>query len=314
MELIDIERSIIKKYRKQIWSPFIKAIKEFELINDGDKVAVAISGGKDSLLLAKVIEELHKHSKVDFDVVYISMDPGYDPRNREQLEKNLNYLGIDGQIFETEVFKIAEEVSKGEYPCYMCARMRRGSLYSKAKELGCNKIALGHHMNDVIETIMLNVLYAGKFNTMKPKLKAQNFENMELIRPFYYVKEEDIIKWRDYVELFALNCACTVTKSQEAYTRKMIKQMIAQMKEKNPEVEMSILRSGENVNCDMVVGYQLHGQKHSFLEEFNDWVFKSINLIHCWRYYRIFASIIYWPPYFGKWICKTRPARIFKCL
>ena len=231
MELIDIERSIIKKYRKQIWAPFIKAIKEFELINDGDKVAVAISGGKDSLLLAKVIEELHKHSKVKFDVAYISMDPGYDPRNRQQLEKNLDYLGIDGQIFDTEVFKIAEEVSEGKYPCYMCARMRRGSLYSKAEELGCNKIALGHHMNDVIETIMLNVLYAGKFNTMKPKLKAQNFEGMELIRPFYYVKEEDIIKWRDYIELFALNCACTVTKSQEAYTRKMIKQMIAQMKD-----------------------------------------------------------------------------------
>jgi len=270
MEIQEIEKSIIKKYRKEIWSPFIKAIKEFKLINDGDKVAVAMSGGKDSLLLAKVIEELHKHSKVDFDVVYISMDPGYDKINREQLEKNLDYLGIDGQIFDTHVFEIAEEVSKGEYPCYMCARMRRGNLYAKAQELGCNKIALGHHMNDVIETIMMNVLYAGNFKTMKPRLKAQNFDNMELIRPFYYIKEEDIIKWRDYVGLHALNCACTVTKSQEAYTRKMIKYMIADMKKENPDVEKSILKSAENVNCDMVIGYQLKGVKHSFLEEFND--------------------------------------------
>lgn len=270
MEIQEIERSIIKKYRKEIWGPFIKAVKEFKLINDGDKVAVAISGGKDSLLLAKVIEELHKHSDVDFDVCYISMDPGYDPVNRDQLEKNLAYLKIDGQIFDTDVFKIAETISEGQYPCYMCARMRRGSLYNKAKELGCNKIALGHHMNDVIETIMLNVLYAGNFKTMKPKLKAQNFKDMELIRPFYYVREENIIKWRDYVELFALNCACTVTKSQEAYTRKMIKNMIKEMKKSNPDVEMSILRSAENVNCDMVIGYQLDGEKHSFMEEFDD--------------------------------------------
>ena len=269
MDKLDIERSIIKKYRKEIWSPFIKAIKEFELINDGDKVAVAISGGKDSLLLAKVIEELHKHSKVDFDVCYISMDPGYDPLNRKQLEINLDYLGIDAEIFDTDVFEIAEEVSKGGYPCYMCARMRRGNLYAKAKELGCNKIALGHHMNDVIETIMMNVIYAGNYKTMKPRLKAQNFEDMELIRPFYYVREEDIIKWRDYVELTALRCACTVTKSQEAYTRRKVKELIADLKKDNPEVEMSILRSAENVNCDMVIGYQLHGEKHSFMEEFD---------------------------------------------
>ena len=269
MEIVEIERSIIKKYRKEIWSPFIKAIKEFELINDGDKVAVAISGGKDSLLLAKTIEELHKHSNVDFDVAYICMDPGYDRANREQLEKNLEYLNIDGQIFDTDVFEIAETVSKGGYPCYMCARMRRGNLYAKAQELGCNKIALGHHMNDVIETIMMNVIYAGNYKSMKPKLKAQNFEGMELIRPFYYVKEEDIIKWRDYTGLTALRCACTVTKSQEAYTRKKIKGLIAELKVDNPDVEMSILRSAENVNCDMVVGYQVDGVKHSFLEEFD---------------------------------------------
>lgn len=269
MEIVDIERSIIKKFRKEIWSPFIKAIKEFELISEGDKVAVAISGGKDSLLLAKAIEELQKHGPVDFEAVYISMDPGYDKANRAQLEKNLAYLGIDGEIFDTDVFEIAETITKGDYPCYMCARMRRGSLYAKAQELGCNKIALGHHMNDVIETIMLNVLWAGNYKTMKPRLKAQNFEDMELIRPFYYLKEEDIIKWRDYVDLYALNCACTVTKSSESYTRKQIKNLIADLKKDNPEVEMSILRSAENVNCDMVIGYQIDGEKHSFMEEFN---------------------------------------------
>lgn len=270
MELEKIEKSIIKKFRKEIWSPCIKAIKEFELINDGDKVAVAISGGKDSLLLAKVIEELHRHSKVDFDVCYISMDPGYDPANRKMLEHNLEYLGIDGEIFDTEVFDIAESITKGDYPCYMCARMRRGALYAKAEELGCNKIALGHHLNDVIETIMMNVLWAGNYKTMKPKLKAANFEGMELIRPFYYVKEEDIIRWRDYSELKALDCACTVTKSSESYTRKKIKELIAEVKNDNPDVEMSILRSAENVNCDMVIAYQLHGEKHSFMEEFDD--------------------------------------------
>ena len=270
MEIQEIERSLIKKYRKEIWGPFIRAVKEFRLINDGDKVAVAISGGKDSLILAKLIQELHKHSEVDFDVCYICMDPGYDPANRAQLEKNLAYLKIDGQIFDTDVFQIAEAISDGKYPCYMCARMRRGSLYAKAKDLGCNKIALGHHMNDVIETIMLNILYAGNYKTMKPRLRAQNFEDMELIRPLYYVREENIIKWRDYAEVYALNCACTVTKSQEAYTRKMIKNMIEEMKKSNPDVEMSILRSAENVNCDMVIGYQIKGEKHSFLEEFDD--------------------------------------------
>ena len=236
----------------------------------GDKIAVAISGGKDSLLLAKVIEELHKHSDVNFDVVYICMDSGYDKANREQLEINLDYLKIDCQIFETEIFEIAEEVSKGGCPCYMCARMRRVNLYAKAKELGCNKIALGHHMNDVIETIMMNVIYAGNYKTMKPRLRAQNFEGMELIRPLYYVREENIIKWRDYVGLTALRCACTVTKFQEAYTRKKVKDLIANLKEDNPNVEMSILRSAENINCDMVIGYQIDGVKHSFLEEFNE--------------------------------------------
>lgn len=268
MDIVEIERSIIKKYRKEIWSPFIKAVKEFSLINEGDKVAVAISGGKDSLLLAKLIEELHKHSKVEFDVEYICMDPGYDKENRDQLEKNLAYLKIPATIYDSQVFEVAETITKGDYPCYMCARMRRGFLYAKAKELGCNKVALGHHMNDVIETTMMNVLYAGNFKTMKPKLVAKNFDNMELIRPLYYAHEDDIKSWRDYVDLVALNCACTVTKSSESYTRKKVKELIRDLKKDNPDVEKSILRSAENVNCDMVLGYQIAGEKHSFMEEF----------------------------------------------
>lgn len=268
MEIVEIERSIIKKYRKEIRSPFIKGIKEFSLINEGDKIACAISGGKDSLLLAKLLEELHKHSKVNFDVEYIAMDPGYDRANRELLEENFKYLNIDGQIYDSQIFEVAETITKGNYPCYMCARMRRGFLYAKAEDLGCNKVALGHHSNDVIETTLMNVLYAGNFKTMKPRLRAQNFENMELIRPLYYLREDDIKKWRDYIDLRSLDCACTVTKSSESYTRKKVKELIRYLKEDNPDVEKSILRSAENVNCDMVLGYQIKGEKHSFLEEF----------------------------------------------
>lgn len=267
MDIVEIERSIIKKYRKKLWSNFVKAIKEFKLINEGDKVAVAISGGKDSLLCAKLIEELYKHSNVNFEVEYICMDPGYDEENRKLLEKNLAYLKIDGHIYSSDVFEVSEKISDS-YPCYMCARMRRGSLYAKAKELGCNKIALGHHMNDVIETTLMNVLYAGNFKTMKPKLKAQNFDNMELIRPMYYIKEEDVIAWRDYIGLEALNCACTVTKKSESYTRLKIKNLIEDLGHDIENVEKSILRSAENVNCDMVLGYEINGVKHSFLEEF----------------------------------------------
>lgn len=267
MEKKEIERLLIKKYRKELWSPFVKAIKEFKLINENDKVAVAISGGKDSLLCAKLIEELHKHSNVKFEVEYICMDPGYEKEHRINLEENLKYLAIPAHIYDSEVFAISEKIS-GDYPCYMCARMRRGFLYAKAKELGCNKVALGHHLNDVIETTMMNVLYAGNFKTMKPKLKAQNFEDMELIRPLYYINEDDIIKWRDSIELNALNCACAVTKKQEAYTRKYIKNLISDLEKDIPDVKKSILRAPENVNCDMVLGYQVGGKKYSFLEEF----------------------------------------------
>nr|WP_072536957.1 ATP-binding protein [Anaerococcus mediterraneensis] len=267
-DIKEIEKSLIKKYRKEIWSPFIKAIKEFKLINEGDKVAVAISGGKDSLILAKLIEELHKHSPVNFDVEYLCMDPGYDKENLDLLKENLAYLKIPAKIYESQVFDISESLADGGNPCYLCARMRRGFLYAKAKELGCNKLALGHHLNDVIETIMINVLYAGNYKTMKPKLPAQNFEDIFLIRPLYYVREEDIIRWRNFAELSALDCACTVTKSSESHTRAKVKDLIADLKKDNPNVEMSILRSSENVNCDMVLGYQINGDKHTFMEEF----------------------------------------------
>lgn len=267
-DIKEIEKSLIKKYRKELWSPFIRAVKEFELINEGDTVGVAISGGKDSLLLAKLIEELHKHSKVNFDVKYICMNPGYDEANLELLKKNLDYLKIPAEIYDSRVFDISETFADGGNPCYLCARMRRGFLYAKAKELGCNKLALGHHLNDVIETIMINVLYAGNYKTMKPKLTAQNFDDMLLIRPLYYLREEDIIRWRDFAELSALDCACTVTKSSESHTRKKVKELIAELRKDNPNVEMSILRSSENVNCDMVLGYQVKGEKHSFMEEF----------------------------------------------
>ncbi|MDO5048001.1 MAG: ATP-binding protein [Anaerococcus sp.] len=268
MELIEIERSIIKKYRKEIYSPFIRAIKEFSLINEGDRVACAISGGKDSLLLAKLLQELNRHSSVPFDLIFIAMDPGYDRANRKLLEENLAYLDIDGKIYDSNIFEVSEAISKKDYPCYMCARMRRGSLYAKAKELGANKLALGHHLNDVIETTLMNVLYAGNFKTMKPRLRALNFESMELIRPLYYVNEKDIIRWRDYIGLKSLDCACSLTKSSQSYTRQRVKNLIGKLKEENPDVEKSILRSAENVNCDMVLGYQIGGEKHSFLEEF----------------------------------------------
>lgn len=266
MNKIDIERALLKKYKKTIHSPFIKAIKEFNLINEGDKVAVAISGGKDSLLLAKLIENLQRYSKVKFDVEYVCMDPGYETCFRKQLEKNLDYLGINAKIFNSRVFEISEKISQ-EYPCYMCARMRRGSLYAFSKKLGCNKICLGHHFDDVIETTMMNVLYAGNYKTMKPILKAQNFSDMYLIRPLYYVREKDIISFRDYIGLNALNCACSVTKKKEAYTRKYIKNLIKDLSNNIKDVDKSIFKSAFNVNCDMVINYYKDGIKHSFMDD-----------------------------------------------
>ncbi|MFV0424812.1 MAG: tRNA 2-thiocytidine biosynthesis TtcA family protein [Bacilli bacterium] len=269
VELMDIERSIIKKYRKHLWAPFCKAVKEFELIKNGDKIAVCISGGKDSLLLAKLLEEFQKHGPLNFELVYLSMDPGFNDVNREFLEKNCKYLNIPVNIMNSDIFDVVEEIAK-EYPCYMCAKMRRGFLYSKAEELGCNKIALGHHFNDVIETILLNVLYAGNYMSMMPRIKATNFEDMELIRPLYFIEEERIISWAKYTGIPFMDCGCRVAAGKTSSKRSEIKRLIADLKNVFPNVDKSIFKSSYNVNINTVIGW-IHGEeKHSFLENFEE--------------------------------------------
>lgn len=267
--LEEIERSIIKRYRKGIWSKFIKAIKDYNLIEDGDKIAVAISGGKDSLLMAKLFQELHKHSQVKFELEFIAMDPGYHPQIRELLEENCKHLNIPVHIYETKIFDIIDEKAK-EYPCYLCARMRRGSLYAKARELGCNKLSLGHHYNDVIETTMLNVLYAGNFKTMLPKLKADNFPDMELIRPLYYIEEEYIKRFIRYTGLWPLNCACMVAAKKVGNKRHEIKDLIAKLKENFNDVDKSIFKAAANVNMNSILGWEKDGEKYSFLDIYDN--------------------------------------------
>ena len=267
--IVDIERSIIKTYRKHIWGKFIKAIKEYNLIEDGDKIAVAISGGKDSLLMAKLFQELHKNGKQNFEVEYIAMDPGYHSDIRALLEDNCRYLDIPVQIYDADIFQVADKIA-GDYPCYMCARMRRGALYGKAQELGCNKLALGHHFNDVIETIMLNLLCAGSYKTMMPKLKAKNFENMELIRPVYLIEEQYIQRFIQNSGLWPLNCACMVAAKKIGNKRYEIKELIESLKENFKNVDMNIFRSAENVNLDAIVGWNEDGVKHSFLDEYDE--------------------------------------------
>lgn len=265
--LADIEKSIIKTYRKHIWAKFIKAINEYKLIEDGDKIAVAISGGKDSLLLAKLFQELYKNGQRNFELEFIAMDPGYHPEIRELLEENCKYLEIPVLIYDANIFDVANEIAS-DYPCYMCARMRRGSLYGKAKELGCNKLALGHHFNDVIETTMLNLLCAANFKTMMPKLKAQNFENMELIRPLYYVEEKDIERFIKNSGIWPLNCACMVAAKKIGNKRYEIKALLETLREDFKNVDMSIFRAAENVNMDGIIGWKENGEKHSFLDEY----------------------------------------------
>jgi len=265
--LADIERSLIKTYRKHIWTKFIKAIKEYDLIQDGDKIAVAISGGKDSLLMAKLFQELKKNGTQNFEVEYIAMDPGYHKDIRELLEDNCRYLDIPVHIYEANIFQVADKIAK-DYPCYMCARMRRGALYGKAKELGCNKLALGHHYNDVIETTMLNILCAGNFKTMMPKLKAQNFEDMELIRPMYLVEEKYIERFIQNAGIWPLNCACMVSAKKIGNKRREIKELIESLQENFKDVDMSIFKAAQNVNIDAVLGWEKDGDKHSFLDEY----------------------------------------------
>lgn len=269
LPLKDIERSIIKSYRKHIWSKFIKAIKEYDLIQDGDKIAVAISGGKDSLLLAKLFQELQKHGDRNFEVAFIAMDPGYHDEIRVLLEENCKYLNIPVQIYDADIFDVADKIAK-DYPCYMCARMRRGSLYGKAQELGCNKLALGHHYNDVIETTMLNLLCAGSIKTMMPKLKAQNFENMDLIRPMYLIEEKYIERFIRNSGIVPLNCACMVAAKKIGNKRFEIKDLIEKLSEDFQNVDRNIFRAMENVNMDTIIGWESKGEKHSFLDFYNE--------------------------------------------
>ena len=269
---VEIERSIIKKYRKSIWNPFVGAVKEYGLINEGDRIAVCISGGKDSVLLAKCMEQLCRHSEVPFTLKFITMDPGYKKENREKIEKNARLLNIPLEIYDSDIFAVAN--SAGGSPCYLCARMRRGWLYNKAKELGCNKIALGHHFDDAIETWLLSMLWSGEAKTMLPKLKSDNFPDMELIRPLYKVKEEAIIKWAKSKELSFLNCACRFTEETEEFEnlskRRQTKQLIKELKKTNPKADENLFMSMHNVNLGAIVGWRNRDgeELHSFSEKY----------------------------------------------
>lgn len=265
--LVDIERSIIKTYRKHIWAKFIKSIKEYELIQDGDKIAVAISGGKDSLLMAKLFQELQKNGQKNFELEFIAMDPGYHGEIRELLMENCEYLDIPVEVYDANIFEVADKIAQN-YPCYMCARMRRGSLYGKAKELGCNKLALGHHFNDVIETTMLNVLCSANFKTMMPKLKADNFEDMELIRPLYHIEEKYIENFIKNSGILPLNCACMVSAKKIGNKRYEIKALLEELRKSFDNVDKSIFKAAENVKMDGVLGWEEDGKKHSFLDEY----------------------------------------------
>ena len=268
------EESIRKKFHKSLFSPFAKACKKYELINEGDHIAVCISGGKDSMLMAKLFQEIQKHRKVNFDLTFLVMDPGYNEANRKLIESNAKRLGIPVTIFESTIFETVDTIDKS--PCYLCARMRRGYLYSKAKELGCNKIALGHHYDDVIETILMGMLHGGQIQTMMPKLHSTNFEGMELIRPLYLVREKDICSWRDYNDLHFLQCACHFTETCSTFRedgtssskRLETKNLIAKLKENNPYVEGNIFKSVENVNLDTVIEYKKDGVRHNFLDTY----------------------------------------------
>lgn len=271
----EIERSIIKKFRKPIWSKFIKALKEYQLINEGDKVAVCISGGKDSMLLAKLIQELQKHGNVKFEAVFLCMNPGYNADNWKIIQENAKLLGIPLTVFESNIFDTVAVIDKN--PCYLCARMRRGYLYSHAKELGCNKIALGHHFDDVIETILMGMLYSSKIETMMPKLHSQNFEGMELIRPLYMVKEEDIKAWRDYNKLHFIQCACRFTENcatcggGRGSKRDEMKELVAEFRKNSGTlIEGNIFKSVHDINLHRVIGYHKNGDRYNFLDDYDE--------------------------------------------
>ena len=267
-----VERSIIKTYRKRIWNPFLIALKNYKLVNAGDKIAVCISGGKDSMLMAKLLQELHKYSEVPFELVYLVMDPGYNAENRKKIEDNARLLHIPITVFETNIFTVADKTEKS--PCYLCARMRRGHLYKAAQDFGCNKIALGHHFNDVIETTLLGMFYGSQIQSMPPKLHSTNFKGMELIRPMYCIHEDAIIAWQKYNGLEFIQCACRFTENCENGTgdskRQEIKQLIKELKKTNPNIEKSIFNSIHSVCLDTMVGYKSNGVEHSFLDSYDE--------------------------------------------
>ena len=272
----EIEKSLRKKFKKSVFTPFAKAINDFQLIQEGDNICVCISGGKDSMIMAKLFQELKRHNKFPFSVQFLCMDPGYNEYNRKIIEENAKLLGIPLQFFESDIFESVFEIESS--PCYICARMRRGHLYSKAKELGCNKIALGHHFDDVIETVLMGMLYSGQFQAMMPKLHSTNFPGMELIRPLYYVREDDIKHWRDYNKLNFIQCACKFTETcstchtdgTTSSKRLEIKKLIAELKKTNPFIEKNIFRSTENVSKQTILGLKDKGVKHSFLEWYDE--------------------------------------------
>lgn len=266
-----IERSIIKRFRKEIFGPFVRAIKTYDMIAPGDKIAVCISGGKDSMLLAKCMQEILRHGQMQFELVFLVMNPGYNDKNYQKIKENAEKLNIPITVFETQIFDTVKEIK--DSPCYLCARMRRGYLYSKAKELGCNKIALGHHFDDVIETILMSILYGAEMKTMMPKVISQNFEDMELIRPLYFVKEEFIVKWAKYNNLDFIRCACRFTEKLEtdemSSKRLEMKKLIAELRKVYENVDINIMQSAHNVNLDTLIGYKKDGVNYEFLDLYN---------------------------------------------
>ncbi len=267
--VVEIERSIIKTYRKSIWSKFVKAVKDYKMVEDGDKICVAMSGGKDSLIMAKLFQELKRHGKVKFELEYVCADPGYHENIRELMLSNCEHLNIPIKVFESNIFQVAEKIAS-DYPCYMCARMRRGALYNKAQELGCNKLALGHHFNDVIETTMLNMLYTGCFKTMLPKLHSTNFKGLELIRPMYYIEEKHIEAFTQNAGIWALNCACMVAAKKTGNKRYEIKALIEELKGRFPDADRKIFKAAENINMEAVLGWTKGSEKYSYLDFYDE--------------------------------------------
>ena len=268
----EIEKSIIKTYRKEIWARFVKAIKDYNMVEENDKIAVCISGGKDSFLMAKCFQELERHSDVKFEAKYVVMNPGYNEANLKKITDNAKLLNIPITVFETSIFESVENIT--ENPCYLCARMRRGYLYNKAQELGCNKIALGHHFNDVIETVLMGMLYGAQFQTMMPKVNSTNHPGMQLIRPMYFIREDDVITWRNYNGLDFIQCACrfteSVAKEKMDSKRKEMKDLIKKLKENYDNIDVNILKSTENVNLDTVISYKKGREIHHFLDDYDE--------------------------------------------